>query len=444
MKIYLLTLALLLQYSLYGQTEKYNFNLKQCVDYGLINHNSIVNAKIDEQIAKNKVGEIRGIGLPQINASGQFTDFLKVPLSPVPAEFFGGAPGTFALVQFAVKYNATGQVEASQIIFDGSYIVALQASKTYMELSQKSIKRTEIEIISNISKAYYAVLVNNERVNLLDANIAQLKSTLDQTIALNKAGFVEITDVSRLQVAYNNLITEKQKIERLVGLSNTLLKFQMGMNVEADLVIAEKLSDISLMEVALDETPVFDNRIEISLLETQQKLYSLDLKKNRYMYMPSLVAFGNLARQSPSNDFDFFDRNTNKWFNSAMWGLRLNIPIFDGGQKYYATQQSKLNLLKTENDIKNVKNAISMETQQAKINLENGLATLNIQKENLELAKEIARVTKVKYEKGMGSNLEVVTAETTLKEAQTNYYDAVYQVLNAKIDYDKAKGNLTK
>ena len=259
------------------QTEPYQFSLQQAIDFALKHQSAVLNADIDVQIAKNKVNETTGIGLPQVSTNFSFQDFVKVPVSLIPGEFFGEPAGTFIPVQFGVKYQSTLGLEASQLLFDGSYLVGLQASKTYKELSIRNSKRTKIETAVAVTKAYYSVLVSNEQLSLLDANLTRLKKSLNDTEAYFKNGFVEKIDLDRLKVLSNNLETERQNVIRLLDLNTKLLKFQMGMPIETGLKLTDGISDIQIdTQVLLPDSNAYINRVEYSLLQTQKKLNELN------------------------------------------------------------------------------------------------------------------------------------------------------------------------
>ncbi|MBL7888676.1 MAG: TolC family protein, partial [Bacteroidia bacterium] len=302
----------------YGQTKEsnsYAFSLQQAIDFALQNQNNVKNAVLDEQIAKAKVKEITGMGLPQINASFDLKDFLEIPTSLIPAEFFGGPPGSFAAVKFGTQYQATAGFDASQLIFSGDYFLGLKASKVFVELSQKSIQRTKIETAATVSKAYYTVLVNQERIKLMDANVARIKKALDDTKALYDNGFVEKIDYDRLSVTYNNLLVEQEKVNRLLNLGVYLLKYQMGMDVNATLTLSDKLEDVKfdITSNVSAEKLDYSKRVEYSLFETQRDLAKLDLKRNRFSYLPTAVAYGSLNGSALRNEFDIFDTKKS-WF----------------------------------------------------------------------------------------------------------------------------------
>ncbi|MCE9539892.1 MAG: TolC family protein [Bacteroidetes bacterium] len=421
----------------------YSFSIQQSIDFALQNQRDIKNAMIDQEIAKKKVNEIMGMGLPQINSSFDVKDFLEIPTSLIPAEIFGGPPGSFAAVKFGTTYQATAGLDASQLIFSGDYFLGLQASKVYVELSTTAIQRTHVEIAATVSKAYYTVLINEERMKLMDANIIRIKKAMDDTKILNDNGFVEKIDLDRLTVTHNNLLIEQEKVQRLLQLGAYLLKYQMGMDINATLKLSDKLADVKfdISKNVSGEKFDYAKRAEYNLFETQHKLASLDLKRNRFSYLPNAFAYGSLSGSAQRNTFSIFSTGYG-WYPTALVGAKVTMPIFTGLQRSAKNQQAKLSLQKAENNIEFIKKSIDLELSSSMTILHNASASLENQKKNIALAEEVYRLSKLKYEQGVGSNIEMLTAETALKESQTNYFNALFDALVAKIDFDKANGNL--
>jgi outer membrane protein TolC len=286
---------------------------------------------------------------------------------------------------------------------------------------------------------------------LLRQNLTRLDTLLKQTQVMFDNGVAEKLDVDRLRVSFNNLNVEKQKTERLLALSEDLLKYQMGMNQKEQLVLTDKLSEVEVdMEKTNPDNFNYSNRIEYSLLETQRDLATLDMRNNRSGYLPKLylnARYGYIGVGSSFSDVinvragqdNTTDRN---YFDFGYVGLQLQVPIFDGLRKHYQIQQSRLTLENTKLGFENLKQTIDLQLNQASVDLTNSLDVLTSQRENLALAEEIARVSKIKFQEGVGSNLEVVTAETDLRQAQTNYYAAMFDALIAKVNLDKATGTL--
>lgn len=429
--------------------ETNSFSVDEAVAYAIKNQVNVVNARLDSESAKARVGEIRAIGLPQINGSLSLVDnpalqrmFFKVGINPLIPAGPGMKPGEVVAVPnlFQLRSSGDASITASQLIFDASYLVGLKAASTYRKLVEKQLDQSKVTTAENVKKAYYLVLVNQARMHLLDANIFRLDTLLKQTAALNKEGFVEKLDVNRLEVAYNNLLTEKSKFVNLLVVSKLLLKFQMGMPVQDSISLKDSLATLPLDSVDTTASVDFSNRPEYKLLETNKELQKLNLKKNKYAFLPNLSAFASAGYNTQRNHFgDVFNA---PWYGYGRWGFSLNVPIFGGLGNSYRIKQAKLEYEKVDNSLLNLENAINFQAEQAKTTLINQLKSLETQKRNLDLAEEVTRVTKIKYQEGVGSNLELVTAENDYKEAQTNYYNALYDVIVAKIDYQKALGTL--
>lgn len=435
------------------------FSLQQAIDYALKNSPSALNAEQDKLAAKYKKREFQGIGLPQISASFDLKDFIKIPVSILPnfvaPAVYGGLVAAGAApfdpakldannydpiqAQFGTKYQANASGSVSQLLFSSDYIVGLKAQRELEILSTISSNRTRQDLIANVSKAYYGVLVNTERLELLDANLKRLKKIVDETRAYNKQGFVELIDVERLEVTYNNLTTEREKVERLLQLGDQVLRFQMGY------AGTEKLQLTDALPNELKEEPVNLGKIdpsarpEYQLLQSSQRLNELNLKRQRLGYLPTLVAYGSLGYSALRSEFDVFTPRK-EWFPTALIGGTFSLNIFDGLQRHNRIQQAKIDVTKNQNNLKQITQVVELESTSAAVMYNNAITSLKSQTRNRELALHIQEVATKKYQQGVGSNLEMVTAETGLKEAETNYFNAVYDALIAKIDYQKALG----
>ncbi|WP_288883131.1 TolC family protein [Pedobacter panaciterrae] len=418
----------------------YKFSLKEAIDYALNHQSAVLNAQIDEEIAKNDVKKTVGTGLPQVSTTFNFQDYLKVPTSLLPGEFFG-QPGTQIPVKFGVKYNSSAGIELNQLLFDGTYIVGLQASKTYKELSVRTSTRTKIETVVAVTKAYYSVLVNKEQLTLIDANLVQLTKSFNDTEAMFKNGFAEKIDADRLLVLKNNLETERENATRSLSINIDLLKFQMGMPVTAALEPVDKISEVRAQPVSavVADTSAYKARIEYSLLETQKKLNLLDVKRYKSTFLPTLKGFASATKSFQSDNFsNLYDQN----YPTSVIGLTLSWNLINGGQRIYQLRNAKLVVKQTENQMQDLKNGIVNEISANQRLYANSQRSLENQERNLKLAEEILRVTRIKYEQGIGSSLEVTTAETSQKEAQNNYITALYNLLINKVDLDKATGKI--
>ncbi|WP_031528285.1 TolC family protein [Dyadobacter crusticola] len=423
------------------------YSLKQAVDYAIKNNLNIKNAQLDAVSAEARIGEIRAAGLPQVSANFNITDNLIIQRFFLPPGEFGGPSvptnAEPVAIEFGVKYLGTASATLNQLIFNGSYFIGLKAAATYRELAQKSTTSSRVQVAEAVTKAYYSAQVAEERAKLLDLNISRVDSLMRETKVMNESGFVELLDVNRLEVQINNLQTERQKVQNLIELSYALLKYQMGMPANEAIKLIDDINAVNIdsLKSSFSGTELnYSNRIEYSLLDTQEKLAGLDIRNVRAGYLPSVslnASYGHNNGQST-----FANLFSTRWFNNALVALNVNIPIFDGFTKKYQLEQRKIALDKIKNSQSLLKQSIDLETNQATINIKNAFATLETQKRNLTLAEEIVRVSKIKYKEGVGSNIEVINAESSLKEAQTNYFTALYDLMIAKVDLSRARGEL--
>jgi outer membrane protein len=474
-KLSLLVVALLAAGRARAQQEaSASFTLELCIEYALKNSINVQNSFIDEEIAASKVKETIGIGLPQINGS------VNAMTNPTLPRFFSRKSTSYGFIPpdvkppyvnylpqlgdndvvagqqfFQLPNSLNASVSVNQLIFNGSYLVGLKASSAYKDLAVKTTTQTKEQTIEQITKAFYGALINKERMNLFESNIARVDSLLRNTKALNSNGFAEGIDVDRIQVSLNNLTTEKAKFERLQTLSVELLKFQMNYPMNQPLAIGGKISDLST-ELPLDEYLKdldFKRRPDYQVMEANRKLQSLNIRNKYAGALPVLSANANLgySKQATSignlftsgQSFDEVNGiGPDKLYPFSSIGVTLSVPIFSGLQHSYQLQQEKLKMQKIENGFKTMESSIDLQVKQSVISYQNSVQSLESQKMNMKLAERVARITKIKYEQGVGSNIEVVEAESSLKESQINYYNALYDAMVAKTDVEKAFGKL--
>lgn len=440
MRVHVLS-ALLVLISFAGFGQSASFSLQQSLDYALANNQNLLNAKIERDISETTVKETLSRGLPQITANGGVSKNLIIPQVP----FTNPITNEETTIAFQRKYNGNALVNLEQMIFDGSFFVGLEAARTYRQLAEKDQIKTEIDIIEAVTKAYYGVLIAQERLELVDKNFKRLDSLLRETEILYNNGFAEQIDISRVKVQYNNIRTQRTNLLQFEEMSRYLLQFQMGMPVGSPMELTDNLENL---ETDLRTTPTagfnYADRIEYSQLQTNEALAKLDLKNNKVKYIPTVNAFVNYGgNMFADNASDLFKLGTS-WIPNSAYGVNISIPIFDGFYKSSLIQRNRLKIKQIENQFALLENNIELELREKRSQLNNSLERLNTEKENMELGMEVFRVTKVKYQEGVGSNLEVIEAETSYKEAETNYYVALYDALIAKVELEKAMGVLKK
>ena len=442
--------------------EVMSFSLQECIDYALEHNQNLLNNGLSRQIAEKQVKQTLADGLPQINGNVDLSYNFKIQTTPIPdfisPSVYGvlfqesvipardlGAPSIFP-AQFGTKYSGSATISLEQMIFNGSYFVGLQAARTFTELSRKDEIKTTIDIVEAVSKAYYTSIIMKERKSLVYKNFERLDSLLRDTKALYENGFAEKIDVNRILVQFNNIKVEKDNFDQTYELSKALLKFQMGMP-QNDVIIL--VDDLEGMEFQAIETNFggefkYSDRIEYSQLETNDDLINLDIKNTKVQYLPKLDLYGRIGAssgaQTSSDLFNFSDN----WFELGVVGVRLNVPIFDGFRKSNIIQQKKIQSDQIQNSFEFLKSNIDLQITQATVNYNKAIDNMAAQKENMNLAQEVFDVSKIKYNEGVGSSLEVTNSNTDYKTAETNYYDALYSALIAKIDLEKAYGKLNK
>lgn len=421
------------------------YSLPECIRYAFEYRESLKKQDMEIRIAGAEVKERISVGLPQIRANAGLTHNYLIQKTIIPdGSLFGGEPGPLA-VEFQPAYSGSASITLEQLLFDASYFIGLRGAEMYRDLIKKQLNQAKVDVAESVSKAYYGVLINDERLKLLDQNLARLDTILKETKALYQNGFVELIDVKRIEVSYNNLKVEKTKTLVLQDFSKRLLKYQMGMPLGDSLALTDKLTDLEnsllpVLEVQSDHT----TRIEYDILEYQKELSKINFKYNRSVYYPKLEGFVTYGGNTGTQTLGDFFRFSQRWFSFGAIGLNLSIPILDGLKRSNTLQKYRLNVYKAEEDLKIYKRSYQISVEQYRLALQNALVDMQTQKQNMELAAEVSRLAKIKYAGGIGSNLEIVNAETAFKEAESNYFSAVYDAAISKVDLEKALGVLIK
>jgi outer membrane protein TolC len=418
------------------------FSLADAVSYAQKNNVQVKNAllDIDIQIQTNK--EIASAALPSIGSSLGGTDFLTIPTSLLPGEIFGGTAGTFIPVQFGTKFNANYGANFNQILFDGQVFIALQARATSLDWKRKNAALTEENIKANIYKIYYQLAASKTQLNILDANIERLQKLANDATVMYKNGFAEKLDVDKVNVQLNNLETEKLKANNSVTIGYMGLKMLMGMPVKDSLVLTDVINENNLSaDILYEDNFEYDIRKDFQYLTTIKKLSEYNIKRYQLSFLPTITMNGAYTKNAQRTKFDFFDKK-GSWFETALIGLNVNFPLFNGGARVAKVNKAKLELQQVDNQMSALKNNIDNELSQAKLNYMSSVATVNFQKKNMQLAENVYSQTKKKFEAGAGSNTEISAAQADLVAAQNNFMNALYTALISKVDLLKASGKL--
>ncbi|MBS0028818.1 TolC family protein [Chitinophaga sp. 22321] len=444
-RFFLITLLLLSGITAaYGQADttkpgEYAYNLVNCIQYGLTHQNDVVNARLDVKFSQEQIKEATGKFLPHVNVNGSLVDNLKLQTSLIP-DLTNPSSGVKIPVQFGTKWNSsvTGQVD--QAIFNSDYFLGLKASKVYGGLSEKAYKRTEIDTKVAITKAYYAVLASEENIRLAKANMTQLSKTLSDTKARYDVGVAERVDVDRIQVSYNNIVTDIETQIRVLVYTMQLLKFQMGMPQETKLTLTETVQDLNLDAFIADTVDYqVQDRIEYSIQTTQIALNELSLKSKKLGYLPTLNAYVNYGFNYFASTFgDLYKTG----YGASALGLSLSWPIFTGTERLHQIRENQITLEKSKNDLDYLTQQIKVEVAKSSTDYLNNKSKFVTQKTNMGLTQGIYDRIVLKFGQGVASSLDVTSAENDLQQAQVNYVQALLNTLISKTDLDKAMGKI--
>lgn len=432
---WLLITCVLIPATQYAQTTR--LSLQEAVDYGLKNHPQVQTATLNERSAEITIDNRIATGLPQVDAKLDYQNFIELPTSLIPAEFFGGEPGTFQPVQFGTEQNVSASISASQLLFNGAWLVGVSAAKQYAALVKQQSKLATSDVRKNVESAYYGVLVAQRFEELLQQNISNLNKVLFEVTELNKQGFVESIDVDRLTISKTTLEGQMANAQRQTALAMQFLKYSMGMDMNTTIELTDTIGPIEEVNIAAAN---YLSRPEFGIMETLVTLNELNVKVNKAAYLPSLVAYGSYTQNAQRNEFNFFNADE-PWFDIGLVGVTLSVPVFSGTMRRTNVQQAEIALEKVRLEQYTATQGILLEVEKAKTDYQNAMSDLEVQQKNIELAQKIYNTTLIKYREGVGSSLELNSAESTLYQAQGSYIGALYNVLNTKTSLNKALGN---
>jgi outer membrane protein len=423
-----------------GQTKQnYSFSLEQAIAHAIANNYSSINAGRDIESSKEKKWETTAMGLPQINAGLDYTNNFVLQKSLVPAEFFGGEPGEYAEVAFGTKHNMVAHATLSQLIFDGSYIVALQASKTYLKYYENAKQKTDIEIREMVTNSYGNVLLAQESITILENNKTTLEKTLSDTKAIFKNGLIEEENVEQLQITLTSINSTLNYNKRLLELAFKMLKINLGVDINDDLKLTDKLDNLTVSNLDLtfsqNEFVVTDN-VNYLMATNFEEQRELELKLQKAKALPSLSANLNYGFTAFKDEFDFFSKNQ-KWFNYSNLGVSLNVPVFSSLARSARTQQAKIALEQAKTQLTETEQKLKLQYAGAKSDYEFSIEEYTTAKSNLNLAERIEKKQHIKFIEGLSTSFDYNDAQRQLYTAQQKYLQSMVDVINKKAALEK-------
>ena len=433
-----LTLFLLISTSVFSQEEVYRFSLKEAVDFALENNSISKNAARDVEIAKLQKWETTSTGLPQIKAAISYNNWLKQQISLIPAEFFGGEPGQFAEIAFGTKQTMNGTVTISQKIFDGSYLVGLQAAKVYLEISENAQEKTEIELRKMVAYAYGNVLLSEENLKIVNSNITLLESNVRELTMVYENGLIEEESVQQLKLTLSSLRSNQSYVRRLKTIAYQLFNNALGLELKTDLELTDDLDRLIAMYTSLaplESIREVENVVDYKIAFNDLKGKELLLKLEKSKALPSIDAFLNGSYSGNSEQFTFLE-NSQNWFGASMFGVSMKIPIFSSFGRSASTKKARLNLEKSKSLLKDTSDKIKLEISRARSDYEFAVEDLDIKKEALELSEQIAQKNEVKFFEGLTTSFDLSQAQRQLYTAQQDYLLSMLNILIKRIDLE--------
>lgn len=412
------------------------FTVEEAVTFAIDSNYTAINARRDIAKAIKRKWETTASGLPQINGALDYNYQIVQPTQLIPAEFSGGPPGTFVPVVFGTQQNATATATLTQLIFDGSYLVGLQAAKTFLEFSENSNEKTQLEVRKGVINAYGGVLLSQESVEILDKNIATLEDNLRETRIIFENGFAEEEDVEQLQITLLSLKNQRANGLRMVEIAKQMFNLAIGMDVNTPVILTQDLESLALPALGLlNDTVNLEQNVDYKIINNLNEQRELELKLEKSKALPSLGAFINVGTFAGRNEFNFFD-SEERWFAQSITGFQLNVPIFSSGMRNARTAQAEIAVEQAQTQREEVAQQIRLGYAAAKSDHELAVDNYNTSLKNLTLAERIENKNQVKFREGLSTSFDLRQAQTQLYQVQQELLQAKLQIVTTKAELE--------
>jgi outer membrane protein TolC len=424
-------------------TNSNSYTLQEAIDFALKNNYSAINADRDLIDAKKQKWETIATGLPQITGDIGYQNQLKQPVSLIPAEFAGGEPGSFIPIVFGQAQSANATATLRQQIFDGSYIVGVQATKAFLNYSQNNKEKTDLEVRKAVTEAYGNVLLAVESVSIFEKNLANLEKNLFETTKIYENGMGDEESVEQLQITFSSVDNQLKNAIRLKDITLQMLNLVMGVPIDSPTQLIENLDDLAQKQIdfgLLDATFDIENNVDYKLATNlnQQRYYEWKLAKSRAL--PTLNSFLNYGSSAFADNFNFLNGDQ-QWFDSSVLGFDLSIPLFSSGKRSAGTARAKIALEKAKTQLTEAEEQIRLQLESSKSNYVLAIEQYETAKDNLNLAERIENKNQIKYSEGLASSFELRQAQTQLYDAQQQYLQSMVQVINMKTELETIINN---
>ena len=413
-----------------------SFTLQQAIDYALKNNRSVVNAEESIDAAYKQKWETTADGLPQVNGSAGYNYWLKQQLSVIPASAFDPTAPSDAVIKtaFGTPHTFSGSIAINQKIFDGSYLVALQSAKVFLEISKNQKDKTDITVKEQVINAYGNVLMAQESVSITEQNISALKKNLYETQQMFENGLVEEESAEQLQITLGTLKNNLNNLKRLEEIGKKMLNITMGRDLHSPIDLSDDLEDLTTsninLKLATDNYGI-SNNIDYRMAQNDLKSKVLLLKLEKSKALPTFNVTFQTALAGNGNNINQTLR-TPDLIPSNLLAFNLNVPIFSSFRRTAATQRKQIELNQAERNLTEVEQKLNLQLSQAQSEYQLAIETLQTTKENLKLAERIEAKNQTKFNEGIATSFDLRQAQTQLYSTQQEYIQSMQNVINKK------------
>lgn len=440
MKKYIYSVFIFFCTSILFAQEELNLSMQDAIEYAIKNNYDNKIAVNNIAAAHKKKWETTTIGLPQIDGTIDYQNWLRQQVSLLPGEIAGGAPGTFVPVKFGTKQTMNATVTLRQLIFDGSYIVGLQSAKTYLKISEQSKEKTALATREAVINAYGNVLVTEKTIAILEKNKEVVQKNLVETQKIYKNGLTELENVEQLQITLGNIENNLSNAIRMKVIAYKMLNVSLGNSIDKKIRLTDTLDNLVLSNTDFSLlTKVFDvnNHIDYRMVENDKESKRLLMRLEQSKALPRLSAFVNYGAAANSEDFTFLN-GSQKWFSSSLLGVTLNVPIFSSFGRSSRTAIARIEFENAEIQRENVKQQLLLKAASAKSEYQLSIESYQIAKKNLELSERIEKKQQIKFFEGISSSFDLLQAQNQLYSQQNSYVQSMLNVIAKKAQLENA------
>jgi len=457
----ILTSIIFLSLAIHGQEKSMIISLEEAVIFALENNYNIKESKNSILSAKETVWETTATGLPQINATVNYQNFIKQPVSLLPAAAFDNTvsvvqtvedyfdiqsnrdptlPQGFIPVVFGTQQNLNASVTLTQLLFDGSYLVGLQASRAYLKISEQANEKTEILTREAVINTYGSVLVTEKSIAILESNLKILEKNLNDAKKIYENGFNEQEDVEQLEITYGTLENQLNNMQRMKIIAYQMLNLSMGLSIDTELILTDSLDSLAEKNIDLgliSESFNLSNHIDLKIAENDRESKRLMMQLEKSKALPSLSAFVNYGKQAYSDSFTFL-RGNQQWFGSSLLGVSLNVPIFSSLGRKSKTAKARIALESADVKLIEIKQRLNLNAQKAKNEYQLSIQNYNTARRNVDLSERIEKKQRTKFFEGISSSFDLLQAQNQLYTQQQNYVQSMLDLIAKKAALETA------